>query len=75
MITSTNKPVVTVTEKTYEMVYKIKGTCNIGAWIEKKDIEAFGLAIAFDLKCDQLEKSDCHAALQTTREVRKALGL
>ena len=70
-----NKPTVTVKETTYEMVYQIKGDCNIGAWISKKHIEQYGLAIAFDIKCDQLERMNYRKTLQIAREVRKALGL
>lgn len=77
MITATtdNKVTVTVKEKTYDMIYKIKGSHGIGAWIDKKLIAKHGLAIAFDLTIEQHEKHGCWNMRQNCLEVLNAMGL
>jgi hypothetical protein len=69
------KQVVQVKVKHHEIVYKIKGDIGIGAWIPTKNIEQDGVAIAFDIQIELLERLGCTAALDTTRRTLKALGL
>jgi hypothetical protein len=69
------KPIVTVKSCTHDLVYKVKGSHGIGAWVDKKEVEQHGLAIAFDLKLERLERNECWSARQTTLETMQALGI
>lgn len=73
--TTNSKEIVTVKDKGAELVYKVKGSHGIGAWVLKKNVEQYGLAIAFDLSVAELERLECWSARQTTLETMKALGL